>query len=294
MARMMVYSGNVARRDQVRLVKACGWGRMVSVVHWRTPDPDLPWALDCGGFSDYLAGRPFNEERFVKQYMRTADHVPDFCVVPDLVGQGFESLKFSLGHVDTMWWHTANYLAVQDGMHVVDVEPVLQYFDGLFVGGTVRTNRLGNRKDFSPEMGRSRGWKWDTAHAWIDLAHRFGKPCHIGRVGTYHDIQHALELGADSIDSTSWATNDTHDHLTDAFVDHLVADYQGTQRRPRRQPCAATRPRCNHVEQHDELGLCICRQDLHEGEHVLEPFFLNLTPPILASDRGPHHLAGFA
>jgi hypothetical protein len=196
-----------------------------------------------------------------------------------MVGAGFRSLQFSLAHLDSMWWHVPSYLAVQDGMTIADVEPVLRFFDGIFVGGTVETNRRGNNRKLHPEVARSGGWKWLTAPDWVQLAHRHGKKCHIGRVGTYHDVRHAEALGADSIDSTSWAMHDTHSVVEDALQAPTKPTYRfGSPAQP---------GHCDAVELDDALGPVICRRRPHRGEHTWTPYFPWGSAPLLCRDRGP-------
>jgi len=101
-----------------------------------------------------------------------------------------ESFKFSLkwrerlSDLNNYSW----YLVVQDGMVVDQVEKEISKFDGLFVGGTVK-------------------WKIATGKDWIELAHSYGLPCHIGKVGTYKRLVWAIRIGADSIDSTAFSRN---------------------------------------------------------------------------------------
>lgn len=284
---MQVYSGNVALPRQVDVVRAYGWGRMVSASHYRTPLADLPWAFDNGAYTAFRKGTKLDERKFVKQYARILDlSPPDFAVVPDIVGGGFASLQFSLSHVDTMWWECPSYLAVQDGMTLQDVKPILRFFDGIFVGGTCTSNTRGNHTHLPPQKGRSRGWKWDTAAGWIRLAHEHGMKCHIGKVGTWHDIIHAYHLGADSIDSTSWAVNDTHNVLIDAMtkVHHKRRRHELTSGYGRLEEHRI----CGELWDEDPALLGICRQPPgHPGEHEPQEFYLNGTPPILARDRGP-------
>ena len=82
------------------------------------------------------------------------------------------------------------YLAVQDGMEIDEIEKVMDRFDGIFVGGTVK-------------------WKVRTGEEWVRLAHAHNLPCHIGRVGVFRRIIWARRINADSIDSTSfiWKPN---------------------------------------------------------------------------------------
>ena len=59
----------------------------------------------------------------------------DFCVVPDIVGGGNESLELSLSFIDTLRKNHSQqkfYLAVQDGMNYQDVEKYIHLFDAMF------------------------------------------------------------------------------------------------------------------------------------------------------------------
>ena len=80
-----------------------------------------------------------------------------------------------LDRVPAFPWH----LAVQDGMEPADVDPSL--FSGLFLGGTNAYKA--------------------TAAMWCDFAHASGLRFHYGRCGTQAKIAHAIDIGADSIDS---------------------------------------------------------------------------------------------
>ena len=107
---------------------------------------------------------------------------PDFLVVPDLVAGGMDSLEFSLSWVKELQGVAPLYLAVQDGMGAYSVAPHIAQFDGVFIGGTLK-------------------WKMRTGEEWVAFAHHYGKPCHIGRVGTAKRALWAMEIAADSIDS---------------------------------------------------------------------------------------------
>jgi hypothetical protein len=105
---------------------------------------------------------------------------PYLAVVPDVVAGGMESLEFSLRWMERLpkWpW----YLAVQDGMKPVDVARHLNGFAGIFLGGTDAFK--------------------GTAPAWRGLATENGIRFHYGRAGTPAKIEHAKEVGADSLDS---------------------------------------------------------------------------------------------
>lgn len=192
---MKVYSGETRAIRHRDMLWREGLGVMTTKKA-RCPGPY--WALDNGAFSCYRRGVPFDEGAFLDTlaWHRERPHpAPDFLVVPDIVAGGAESLAFSLAWLDRLprGW-TRLYLAVQDGMEREEVEAVLDRFDGIFVGGT-------------------RDWKRATAADWVALAHAHGLPCHVARVYQGHDVQWALSIGADSIDSTGWARRDAFHHL---------------------------------------------------------------------------------
>ena len=55
---------------------------------------------------------------------------------------------------------------------------------------------------------------WHIHH--IDFAHDNGMKCHIGQVGKLEYLELANELGADSVDSTSWVRNKSW-HIIEQF-----------------------------------------------------------------------------
>ncbi len=179
-----------------------GWGRC-----WIARDRRIyvyqgePWILDNGAFRDWKRGDAFNHQLYqkvIETKARPAAELqpPRFCVAPDIPGGGIDSLEMSVEAADP---HTGylpidwpRYLAVQDGMTAADVAPFLCYhdaglrepfrmFDGLFLGGT---------NEFKL-----------TAAEWRQLATTHNAGFHYGRCGTLKKLAHAIEVGADSIDS---------------------------------------------------------------------------------------------
>ena len=145
------------------------------------------WAFDNGAFADYKKNKEFNSEKFLWRMKQINDltKAPEFIVVPDIVGKGIESLKFSL------MWHKKlefqypkfkYYFVIQNGMIYKDIEPIINNFNGLFVGGTVK-------------------WKMQNLEYWINFAKKNKKPIHIGRIGSVSKILHCKFLGANSVDS---------------------------------------------------------------------------------------------
>lgn len=179
-----VYVGQTRAAGWIRLLESYGFGEMC--VRGEVPPRRNPWAFDNGAFKDWTAEKAFDEVRYQKDLDWLWLHCtipPDFIVVPDKVAAGLESLRFSEHWRPRLEAHGLPlYLVLQDGMTEADVEAVAGPYAGLFVGGSV-------------------GWKLRTAPAWIQVAHRLGKRCHIGRMGTEKKVRAALRWGADSIDS---------------------------------------------------------------------------------------------
>lgn len=180
---MIVYVGQTRSRALIAELTELGFGEITQ--RKEVPPRRRPWALDNGAFGDWGAGRPFNEDEYRAALAKvpSVDVRPDFVVVPDRVAAGLESLAMSLAWVEECRSFGRPYLVVQDGMSEFDVSDVIDRFDGIFVGGTL-------------------DWKITTGAAWVRLAHRHGKMCHIGRVGTPRRVAWARRIGADSIDSS--------------------------------------------------------------------------------------------
>jgi hypothetical protein len=194
---MKVYCGSTAGVKTLSYLKEKNYGLMINPSSWKYSQnsvfPWQYWALDNGAYKSYTDGVDFDKTKFLKtiyEKLPKSEMSPDFIVVPDKVGAGIESLRFSLAwHSRLKYMKEYNwYLAVQNGMVIDDVEKIIADFDGIFVGGTVK-------------------WKVKTGEYWVKLAHKYNKPCHIGRVGTFKRVLWAKRIKADSIDSTNFVRN---------------------------------------------------------------------------------------
>ena len=154
------------------------------------PRSDEPWALDNGVFSAWKSGDPWRASVFLRSLEKARELPPPvFAVLPDVVGGGVASITHSMrwrAVLPEMPW----YLAVQDGMSREDVAAVLPELAGLFLGGT---------DDFKA-----------TAPVWRDLASKHGKRFHYARVSTEHRLRAAIDVGADSADSTQMLWSKEH------------------------------------------------------------------------------------
>lgn len=161
-----------------------GWGRMWMAIGRNIYTyPGEPWGFDNGAFRDYLARREFYGAGYLKRVEKVLAHLskPLLAVVPDRVAHS-ESLDFSLAWLKQLPACLPWYLALQDGMTRQAVLPHVSRFAGLFLGG-------------------SDGFK-ATAKDWCNFAHEHGLRFHYGRAGTPLKLEHALESGCDSLDST--------------------------------------------------------------------------------------------
>lgn len=155
------------------------------VKRWTTPFPGEKWGFDNGAYGNWIRGLAFDEAQFVERLQQaTAYGRPYMAIVPDIVAAGCSSLAFSLKWIKSLKANMADwpwYLAVQDGLTIWDIEPYLDLFDGIFLGGTDRF--------------KTRAWTW------CRFAHDHGKKFHYGRAGTLPKMKSAVKMGADSLDS---------------------------------------------------------------------------------------------
>lgn len=188
---MIVLIGETCSAKNIATLKENGWGRMF-VVRRPSPFPYEPWGFDNQAFKAWQDGTPWDEANFLRrlEVAQSVNSDPYLAVTPDIVAAGCTSLHFStawrmrLRDVEFPW-----YLAVQDGMTVADVEPLLHLYDGIFLGGSDK---------FKP-----------TAWRWCALAHKYQLKFHYGRASTPSKLVSAYKIGADSCDSSFplWTTD---------------------------------------------------------------------------------------
>lgn len=178
---MVVLTGDTRSKKLVSLLQEHGWGRMV-IDRGIRPYPGEKWGFDNGAFRDWRKGKRFDETAFLRRLdIAYIIGTPYIAVTPDIVAGGERSLEFSLSWVERLPKEWPWYLAVQDDMNLEQVDKVLQYFAGIFLGGT--------------DLFKGTAWYW------CQLAHRQGKRFHYGRAGTPGKIRKAMAIGADSCDS---------------------------------------------------------------------------------------------
>jgi len=190
-SRMEVFLGLVSRNSKIAgEIKKSGWGVVIvpELLTRFCPETFPLYFVDNGAFSCWKRGKRFDEKAFLKtlSFVSSLSTFPKFVVVPDKVAEGLHSLEFSVNWLEVLkrdYPHFSYALAVQDGMDEKSVEEVIEEFDYLFVGGTLK-------------------WKLQTGEKWVKLAHKHNKKCHIGRVGTAKRVRWVRRIKADSIDSS--------------------------------------------------------------------------------------------
>lgn len=196
---MLIYTGSPGgSQEKLDQIIRFNMGIMLSTETLKSYSK-VPCALDNGAFEAHRRGLPWMEERFFAMIKKCWDNnlTLDFIVCPDIIAGGKDSLIKSNSYVNKLK-PARLALAVQDGIEPKDLDSfVWKNYDVIFVGG-------------------SEEWKWETAEDWVMFAHINNKKCHIGRVGTLAKLQRANEIGADSVDSTSFVRNE-YWHVIDHF-----------------------------------------------------------------------------
>lgn len=181
---MIAYVGQT--RSKSLIAELLAHGLRECTQRGELPPRRSPWFFDNGAFRDWKAGAPFAVGDYVGslRLLRTMETPPDFIVAPDIVAGGAASIRRSIAWIDGIKQcsDAPIYLVAQDGMTDAEILTALEWFGGLFVGGSV-------------------GWKRDSAERLVQLAHDAHKPCHIGRAGTARKVAWCIRIGADSLDS---------------------------------------------------------------------------------------------
>lgn len=138
------------------------------------------YAIDNGAYSDFVNGRPFQTERFLK-LLRTFGHNAEFIVIPDSVGNKTETLIFA-----EHWIRKLNgrlLLVLQDDMKTEDIDPFKKYIYGLFMGG-------------------STDWKLANIPIFSNYCIKNDLYFHVGRVNSIKRLKYCINHNVDSIDGS--------------------------------------------------------------------------------------------
>ena len=180
---MIGYTSYIGSAKRRKPVVDMGW-RMLVPAHRssKLSQPDTPYAMDSGAWTCYKQGIEFNEEAYQHGINRMGDGA-DWVVLPDIVGEGPRSLKFSLKWLDKLSHMRLLLIAVQDNMDPCNVEPYLSSRVGIFLGGTTE-------------------FKINSMRMWGKLS--VDKDCyyHVGRVNSNKRIRQCQDAGAHSFDGS--------------------------------------------------------------------------------------------
>lgn len=179
---------------KVLCANSCGWGfRELFKAHrervgwlmgpstYKTPWPNLHYALDNDAFSAWSNDKPWDHNAWVTFLVKISrlPNGPMWALCPDVVADREKTIanwpKFS-PFLRSFGWPVA--FAVQDGMLMDDVPDDA---DLIFVGGTTR-------------------WKWRMVPYWV---RNFQGPVHVGRV-RQERLLWCAEHGVASCDGTGW------------------------------------------------------------------------------------------
>ena len=180
---MRAYASRTGTKRNLAALRKVGWRLLISATGSHR-DEGFPYGLDNGAWTAFQQGRQFDRAAFLR-LLGSHGAGADWCVVPDIVQGGMESLEFSRGWLGVVLASTRTALiAVQDGMTPGDVAPLLGSRVGIAVGG-------------------STDWKEKTAREWGALSREAGCYLHILRVNSRRRIFICQDAGAHSFDGTS-------------------------------------------------------------------------------------------
>ena len=179
---LMAYASRTGTRRNLDALRAAGWRLLVS-ARGVLRHEGFPYALDNGAWTAFQKGEPFDVPTFEKA-VEWGAAAADWLILPDIVGGGIESLRFSMEWAPRLAGLCPLLLAVQDGMTPADVAPIVGAQIGIAVGGSTE-------------------WKEQSLPAWGALARETGAYLHVLRVNTCRRIDLCRDAGADSFDGSS-------------------------------------------------------------------------------------------
>lgn len=176
------YASRTGGKRNLSALRANGFRLLIVASGVQRDEGWTQYALDNGAWAYHQRGEPFDEQRF-RDLVGKFGAGADWCVLPDIVAGGVESLRLSLSWMTWVLERTPRALiAVQDGMEIHHVEHLIGDRIGIFVGGSTE-------------------WKLETLPMWGSLATRCW--VHVGRVNSVRRIRMCQQAGATSFDGTS-------------------------------------------------------------------------------------------
>lgn len=180
---MICYASRTGTRRNLDALRRAGWRLLISRTgNWR--NEGFPYAIDNGAWSDFQAGRPFDEEQFERLLEKLGANA-DFVVLPDIVAGGMRSLELSVRWLNrSLSICSLVLIAVQDGMEPCDLASLVGPNVGIFFGGSTE-------------------WKLQRMADWGRFCAERRVYYHVARVNTLRRIRLAAAASAASIDGSS-------------------------------------------------------------------------------------------
>lgn len=179
---MVGYASRTGTRRNLHALAQADWRLLVSAKGAHRTE-GMRYAIDNGAWTAYQRNEPFDEGAFLSVVDKLGERA-DWIVLPDIVQGGPASLDFTLRWKERLRGiPTQLLIAVQNGMQLEDVAPLLSPVVGIFIGGSTE-------------------WKEATAQAWGLLARRRNCHLHVGRVNSARRIRICAAAGASSFDGS--------------------------------------------------------------------------------------------
>ena len=184
---MICYASRTGTKLNLATLRAYGWRLLVSRAgEWR--NEGFPRICgDNGAWADFQAGRQFDGDaydQFLEWCSKQSASI-DWLVLPDIVAGGLASLELSMRWSNRCLSVSDMVLvAVQDGMTVDDVAPVVGRKVGVFLGGSTE-------------------WKIRNMALWGEFCRQRDLNYHVARVNSAKRMAMAIAAFADSIDGSS-------------------------------------------------------------------------------------------
>ena len=179
---MAAYASRTGTRRNLAALRGAGWRLLVSAQGVLRHE-GFPYAIDNGAWTAFQKGELFDVPAFERAVAWGAEGA-DWLILPDIVGGGLDSLRFSMEWAPRLDGVCPLLLAVQDGMEPADVESIVGSHLGIALGGSTE-------------------WKESTLAAWGSLSRRVGAYFHVLRVNSCRRIDLCRDAGADSFDGSS-------------------------------------------------------------------------------------------
>ena len=178
---MRAYASRTGTRKNLEELRRRDWRLLVS-AKGKLSHEGFPYAIDNGAWTAHQRGEAFDVAAFEKALQWGAADA-DWVILPDIVAGGYASLRMSLEWLKRLQGLCPFLLAVQDGMMVEDIRPLIGCELGVALGGSTE-------------------FKEQTMSMWGKLCRERSAYFHVLRVNTCRRIDLCRDAGADSFDGS--------------------------------------------------------------------------------------------